>query len=308
MTTKPYSKKKKQPTSIWDVVDTYNRGSAKINRPIFEPLADLGLDSWTHWPSPYNFQMHITQLACEPTWQAKVEMWSTAFGWWFWSNVVPSPVEISRKILLDSYKCGFYLPIKVKSPLNFIIGSRNTVFLAELARPLTKFAFFWWISSSIFAALDTYHTVQVLEEECQTQGFACLLGPVDANFFTDGIYEGPGMPVISDVFNRHVTASGVDVHDTVWDYNLFGWYHTGGNTFDRISISILVGTVELQTVELSGAPSFEPIYFDISCNNHSEGPTAYARIKFEGRHNPWNGIFGHVSFTRATVNGMPFAP
>jgi len=308
MPERPQTKKKQQKTSIWDIVDDVQAFEKTVSRPIFTPMRELGLDGWSHWPTPYNFQTKITQLACEPTWQAKIELYATGFAWWFWTNIVPSPVEITRKVLLDSYKCGFYLPIKVKSPLQFFIGKGGVTFLAELARPITTFAFYWWVASSIFAALDTYHTVQILEEECQTQGFACLLGPTGAAFFTNGIYEGPGMPVISDPFGRHVTASGVHVHNTVWDYNLFGSYHTGGNTFDRISISIMVGAQELSTIELSGAPSTELINFSIDCNNHTEGPTAYARIKFEGRHDPWNGVFGRINFTRATVNGIPFAP
>jgi len=292
---------------MWDVVDYYNRKSSEVSRPIFEPMSSLGLDGWTHWPSPYNFQLHIQQLACEPTWQARVEMYATGFAWWFWTNIVPSPVEITRKILLDSYKCGFYLPIKIKSPLNYFIGKGGTMFLAEVARPITTFAFYWWVASSIFAALDTYHTVQILEEECQTQGFACLLGPVSAGFISNGIYEGPGMPVISDPFARHVTASGVNVDNTIWDYNLFGHYHTGGNTFSRISIRIMVGSNVIAEEVLSGAPSREPQYFSISA--HGNGPDdliAYAQFKLEGM-SPWNGSFGFIQFTRATVNGMPFA-
>jgi len=116
------------------------------------------------------------------------------------------------------------------------------------------------------------------------------------------------MPVIEDTFNRHVTASGVNVENTVWHYYLFGHYHTGGNTFTRITINIKVLTEYVATVDLDPSPSTQPIYFSIDVGRYN--PTdfiAYAEFKLEGM-SPWNGTFGFIQFTRATVTGIPFAP
>jgi len=107
MTQQPIDKKPKPPTSIWEISSEFDRLSKAVSRPIFQPLRELGLDGYTHWPSPYNFQKNIKVLACQDGWVAEIELYATAAGYFFWSNLVPSPVEITRKLFLGSYKCGF---------------------------------------------------------------------------------------------------------------------------------------------------------------------------------------------------------
>jgi len=309
MPERPYQKKKQQKTSIWTIVESEQDFERMVSRPIFTPLRDLGLDGWTHWPSPYNFQAHITQLACEPTWQAKVELYATGFAWWFWSNLVPSPVELTRKLFLGGYKCGFYLPIRFKSPLTFFIGQGGVTFLAELIRPVTTFFFYWWLASSLFAALDTYHTVQMLEDECQNEGFFTLLGGAETSVNSSGDYEGVGMQVLSDPFGRHVTASGVDVHNTVWTYDTFAYFNPMGNHVDSIVVEIRIGTVVYSTSLLNAPTGDQDLAITVSAKNVAGDPPeiVYAVMHING-FGPWNGTYAKAKFGRVTVHGIPIPP
>jgi len=309
MPERPQTKKKQQKTSIWDIVDDVQAFEKTVSRPIFTPMRELGLDGWSHWPTPYNFQTKITQLACEPTWQAKIELYATGFAWWFWSNMIPSPVELTRKIFLGGYKCGFYLPIRLKSPLTPFIGQGGVTFLAELIRPVTTVFFYWWVASSIFAALDTYHTVQQLEEECQDEGFVCLLRDAQADVISSGTYDGINMQVISDPFLRHVVNSGVDVHNTVWTYNFFGYFNANGNQVDSVRVEIRIGTVTFASTEITDFTPGGDQPLTVEAKNVAGDPPeiVYARMFINGF--VWGGgPRGLAIFRRCTVSGIPFIP
>jgi len=168
MPEKPVDKKKKPPTSIWEISNEFDRLSNMVSSPVFTPLRELGLDGYTHWPSPYNFQRQIKIKACQDGWIAEIELYANVAAYYFWTNLLPSPVEITRKLFLGQYKCGFYLPIRFKSPLQFIIGKGGVKALAWIARPFTRVLFWWWVASSIFAAFDTYQMVVEAKEDCPT--------------------------------------------------------------------------------------------------------------------------------------------
>jgi len=308
MTTQPLSKKKKQPSSIWEIQQRIEKYENAVSRPIFETLADYGLDGWTHWPTPMNFAVRVTQLACEPTWQAKIELYATGALWFFWTNLIPSPVEITRKLFLGGYKCGFYLPIRFKSPLNFIIGQGGTTFLAELARPITTFAFWWWVGSSIFSAIDIWTTVAQLEDECHTEGFSVLLRDGAGAFNASGSYQGAGMQVIEDDFLRWEGASGVDVHNTVWTYDIFGRFHTGGNLVDHMDCQIKIGSTIIAEVDFGAQQTTDWVTFNVSAKG-SAGPiaVAFAVLHIDGYHQS-TAQFGFMEFQRVTANGIPYAP
>jgi len=211
MTQLPVDKKRNQRTSIWEIVDNVQDLERTVSRPIFTPMRELGLDKWSHWPSPYNFEGRIRVLACKDGWQAEVELYATAFAWWFYSNVVPSPVEITRKIMLGGYRCGFYTPIRIKSPLSFFIGDKGVKFLAERLRGPLTVLFWWWVASSLFAALDTWHTVQLAKAECDEAAWECLLGNGWQTINIPGFYMGGEWEVLSDTEGHHLGGSNVAV-------------------------------------------------------------------------------------------------
>jgi len=308
MVSQPVHKKKRQPSSVWEIEQQFNKYSNAISRPVFEPLAKYGLDGWTHWPTPMNFQARITQLACEPTWQAKIEMYATGALWFFWTNVIPSPVEITRKLFLGGYKCGFYIPIRIKSPLNFFIGAGGTQFLAELAAPITRALWMWWVASSLFSALDIWQTVTMLEDECQTNGFNVLLANGGGAVNGSGSYQGAGMDVIQDEFLRAAGGSAVDVHNSIWTYNAFCSFNPMDNPIAYVDLQIKTGVTILAELRIDNPAGTNPLPMNLDAEGTmGDSGNVYAIMHWEFS-GPWNLQYGQVLFSRCTGNGIPYVP
>jgi len=304
MPTKPRSKKRQQKSSIWEIVDSEQAFEKHASSEIFTPLRELGLDGYTHWPSPINFRYEIEELACQNTWQARIKLYGLTAAWWFWSNLVPSPVELTRKFLLGGYKCGFYLPIRFKSPLTIFVGDEGVEFFAEIARPVTTFFFYWWVASSLFSALDTWHTVQLLVDECKNEGWECLKanGAQPANI--SGLTQGAGWIVLDDTFHKSGPISGVKVDDSVWDATGYVQVDTKGNPIDHIWLHIGdLGTWD-QTVEIAVSPGGTLASGFIKHHGVTHGPRTiglWCEVHFSG---PWNGTFADIQFRRFTVTGV----
>jgi len=166
----------------------------------------------------------------------------------------------------------------------------------------------WWVASSLFNALDIWTTIAMLEDECHTEGFSCLLGTAGGNFNTDGSYQGAGMPVIEDEFARAAGASGIDVHNTVWTYDLFGKFHTGGNLVDSLKVQVKVGSEIISEVDFGAQQTTDYIDFNISAEG-TGGDTAiaFATFQINGYHQS-TAQFGSIFFNRATGTGIPYAP
>jgi len=141
--------------------------------------------SWSHWPNPFGWIDEILMMACEDDIWIKVKMYGMLAGSFFFSNFVPSPVEISRKLVTGAYKCGFYLPIKAKSPLDLIwTDGRTSAVLRGKISPVTTGAFYFWAASTAFAAMDTWHTIQIALAKCDAVGNECVL--IDGENFYPG--------------------------------------------------------------------------------------------------------------------------
>jgi len=144
------------------------------------------------WPNPFRNQVKKLQvLACEDTWQAKVEMYKNAFGFWFWDSFIPSPVELTRKFALGSYKCGFYIPgLKTRSPLDIVWrDGRTSRMLLEIARPVTTGLWAMWAAETIWSALSTWSSIQYLMEMCETDRYMAMLRDGDAPL-PPGVHQG----------------------------------------------------------------------------------------------------------------------
>jgi hypothetical protein len=113
----------------------------------------------------------IDILACEGTVEAMIEMYAIAYGEWFWTSFIPSPREITRKTFTGGYRCGFYLDVKVKSPLDIVWrdGSAARV-LGEVLRPLTTGLFYMWAASTVWEALNIWSTLGYAMEACDWDG------------------------------------------------------------------------------------------------------------------------------------------
>lgn len=123
---------------------------------------------YNHWPDPFrNLVKRIDVLACEDTWQAKVEMYGIGFGQWAFSSFIPSPVELTRKTITGGYKCGFYFKTKIKSPLDIIWADESvSTMLMEIARPFVTTLFLIWGISTAVEALSTWSTIIYAGQKC----------------------------------------------------------------------------------------------------------------------------------------------
>jgi len=137
---------------------------------------------YTKWPNPFVMLMKaINVTACEDHWLALVEFYGlTAAAFWF-ANFLPSPVELTRKLTMGSYKCGcFGVPIK-GGPLDLIWTDKSaSKALIGMSSPITTGLFYWWAGQTAYTALDTWHSVIQQAELCDTEGTECIIKDGDA--------------------------------------------------------------------------------------------------------------------------------
>jgi len=162
--------KKRRPPDIWSAQDYENA----IKR---QQARQKDWKKYTHWPNPFTALMkslHVT--ACEHTWQALVEFYGLSALEFFFTTLVPSPVEITRKATMGNYKCGMYFLPKQKSPLDLIwVDGSASRALVEIARPATTAIFYWWAAETAYLALNTTSTLMLAGEFCDLEGNECLL-------------------------------------------------------------------------------------------------------------------------------------
>jgi len=165
------------------------------------------------WPNPFrNAVKSINVLACEDTWQAMVEMYFVGFGNWFFSSFIPSPVELSRKFVAGSYKCGFYMLPKIASPLDIIWRDAKTSrALMEISSPLTRGLFYFWAAETAFGFLNTWSSLIHAGDFCDATGAECLLADGRAAF-GGGTHHEIGdvalYSVLYDPLNRYPELGG----------------------------------------------------------------------------------------------------
>ncbi len=149
--------------------------------------------AYSHWPDPFrNSVKDIKQLACNHTWQAKVKMYGLGVGKWAWTAFIPQPTEIVRKTLTGSYKCGFYLDVKFKSPVDVIWADQGIGdALLEIAHPAVTGLFYLWAAGSLFDAVNTWSSIMYAQMMCDLDRDECLLASGVASFYGDG---GTGPP------------------------------------------------------------------------------------------------------------------
>jgi len=158
--------------------DTFERINRKYFGSVYEEVKHksgqganpLRLPSW---PNPVNYITNYEILACEDTLYAHIVFAAGVFSAYAWGTFVPSPAELTRKLVLNNYKCGFYFGPKVKSPLRLFFAPGSVQMIAEIARPFTRFLWYWWIAESAFGAFDAWQTVMHKDEFCDEH--ACTM-------------------------------------------------------------------------------------------------------------------------------------
>jgi len=217
------------------------------------------------WPSPFDGMMKdIEVLACQDTWQAKVTMYGIGFGNWFYSNFIPSPVEITRKTITGSYKCGFYFKTKFGSPIDVVWKNEKiSQMLLEISNPFTTALFYMWAGQTFFSFLDVVQTIAYAQAKCGTEHDECLLVDGEGLYFAGGASLGtPGFYTeLQDVKHMYQSPGG----DVEWHEpgnlrsNAFGTVYAGSANISHCVISFMKGTTILggegNSVNLGAIPA-----------------------------------------------------
>jgi len=150
---------------------------------------------WTHWPHVFPFTLNTQVMACADSTYLNLSIIAITALKFFYSNIVPSPVEIARKTVSGSYKCGFYLKVKVKSPLDIIWRSaRMSRAIAGITSPITTGLFYVWAATSAYEGLQTAATLYNAFARCDADPNTGVMA--DAHTFLPDP-AGSGAPVFA---------------------------------------------------------------------------------------------------------------
>jgi len=252
--------------SIWEIQDSIQNSVGNYAKNYLD-----GNTGYTHWANPFKGMVRkIDILACEEIWQAKVAMWGIAAANWFWSSFVPSPVELERKFVAGSYKCGFFLAPGLRSPLDIIWrdGKASEVLL-EASSPFTKAIFYWWAAETAWSALSTYTSVIHKQHQCDLTGRETLLS-AGVGTFGGGTHHVEGeaglYTVLRDIFDRYSEAGGHVFIDEPSSVNAIavGYMTTEGSTLHNVEIGIKYGEEVMQKAYLGTILPFTAQPFSVA--------------------------------------------
>jgi len=237
--------------SMW----THESNNIHNQPPPMPPPKKSLIQKYQHWPNPFkNMVKDMKVWACEDTWQMEVSLWTTAALAFLWTNFVPSPIEIERKFLTGSYKCGFYMFGKTPSILDMVWGEPGAgKALLEMATPAAKALFAIWAVETTFDAMSTYQGVLTLQAMCDTDRYETLLRDAAAAMIP-GVHQGAPVfaSVIWDPHNHAVVnnnsvmiseRSNVHMHAA-------GYVRSGTHVINSCLMHLVEGTTILTTVDI----------------------------------------------------------
>jgi len=234
--------------SVWEAANWVKSDQYLREAPRFA-------QKWSHWPTPHlGFVTSIEVLACNHTWQAKVAMYGIAAAEWAWSNIVPSPIELARKTLTGSYKCGFYLHAGFKSPLDVIWkDASKSKFLLEVTSPITTGFFYIWAATSAYEALSKWNSLIYAMAMCDTDTHSCLVDSA-MNLETAANISGDlSWPhEIYDPNDWHEPNGGfIGIPEEAYvTANAFGYVRTDNIMVDDVKVEIKVNGTTVSQVSL----------------------------------------------------------
>jgi len=207
---------------------------------------------YTHWPNPFGGAVAaVNEMACEHTWQATVAFIGVNAANFFYSNFIPSPVEITRKAVFGQYKCGtYFVPHKQKGLMSLLWADPRAGRVAiEIAGPLTKGLFYWWAAETAIGALQLWSSMIYQSEVCDPTGRECLLANGQAAWGggTSHIEGGPVLySVLYDPQNRYpFGGAAIDIpgnfHVTAQS---FGYIQMAASTLHNATVAMRVDGVD----------------------------------------------------------------
>jgi len=232
---------------VWDAVQHHNK-------------------HWSAWPNPFPCQIKgLRRLSCTPEFVLDVQMTARCIANFLFTTFVPSPTEVTRKSLSGSYKCGFYLPIKARSPASIIWRDPaiDRVIIG-ITKPVTTALFAWWAAETLHSALDTWHTLHYIEDFCDQDLNSVMLANGHANLSTDS--GGGALPFWNSLYdpNHWYDGVGADVVSTdsrFWTNDAYGYLASNSYTVDnfRIRTRVNPGGHLGPVFEIGSVPPFSTV-------------------------------------------------
>jgi len=253
------------------------------------------------WPNPFrNMIKRIDVLACEDTWLAMVEMVGLAAVEFFWTHFVPSPVEITRKVALGSYKCGFFSPIKVKSPIDIIWrDGRTSRMLLQIATPVTTGLFYWWAQDTFRDALSTFHSLQIASEMCDEDENETILRDGSAPMQTNPSLGSPAFATVMwDPKDRAIENDCIiyEPDPCSGSCYAFGYFESLSATYDNCRVGMRVNGTVQEWVDIGHVEPFEVKPYFVSA--WGSGTSLNFQPEFFANMTPGGVIRGRFVLTR----------
>jgi len=106
-------------------------------------------------------------LVCnQDTWLAQFEFAAAALATLFFTQFIPSPRELERKALTGGYRCGFFLGVEVKSPIEIIWGQGTARMVGEIVSPFARGAFYFWAAGVGLEAFAIWQSMMFPQAIC----------------------------------------------------------------------------------------------------------------------------------------------
>jgi len=213
--------------------------------------------SYSKWPNPFPVIEDIATLSCDDDIYIRIKMYAGVWAHWWFDNFVPSPIEITRKVVSGGYKCGFYLPVKVRSPLDIIWqDGRTSKALLQISRPLTTGLFALWATQTAWSAMDTASSLFILAQSCDQEPRSAVMGQGHA-FFPASSQDGTAVfwTVFWDPEDKCDPApGGIRFEPGGVQASWFGYLVNTGALISSFTATLKIGGVAVDTATVAPAP------------------------------------------------------
>jgi len=210
---------------------------------------------YNHWPNPFKTLLKkLDVLACENRMQFAFDYVVTAFAAWAWSAFIPSPVELTRKFLSGSYKCGFYMQHGIGSPFDIIWEDKSVSrALAEITGPFVGVLNYMWMMDTAFSALQTYSSIVYFFETCAGDRYETLLRDAGAPL-PPGIHNGG--PVSAQLIWDPANHASLPSNSVSWlersniHATAFGYLKSNNHVVNSARIKLTIGIEEVAYLDI----------------------------------------------------------
>jgi len=205
--------------------------------------------NFNHWPNPVNAIVNLNVLMCNRDyWLAEMEFLGLSVANFFWTQFVPGPRELERKVGLGGYKCGFYLNDGFRSPLEAVWGRDVQRALVEITNPFVTALWYAWAASATIDALAVWQTVAFPLAFCPEFVGNYLYSGAHA-FASGGISSGSvGLGHLDYDPNGYGNAfvADMNVPPGITTMNVYWTFDAAGPGFNEIRTGFLVGGAQFE--------------------------------------------------------------